>query len=101
MGTAAGSHTFQCFFGCDVDTDRLFLRGLYRHAFDGRDYISLTEDLRTWTVADKTAQITQQEWEAKHVAQHWRQLLEGMCVAWLHRHLEKGKAILQRLGKRG
>ncbi|KAK7797780.1 hypothetical protein U0070_011210, partial [Myodes glareolus] len=92
-----GSHTFQCFYGSDVGRDRLFLRGLYRHAFDGRDYIRLNEDLRTWTVADTKAQITQRRWEAQNRAKTWRQLLEGMFVARLNRHLEKGKEILQRL----
>ncbi|XP_041491092.1 putative HLA class I histocompatibility antigen, alpha chain H [Microtus oregoni] len=92
-----GSHTFQCFIGCEAGPDRLLLRGHYRHAFDGRDYISLNEDLRTWTAADRTAQITQQEWEAKLLAESWRIYLETPCVAWLHRHLEMGKGILQRL----
>ncbi|XP_028712446.2 HLA class I histocompatibility antigen, alpha chain F-like isoform X3 [Peromyscus leucopus] len=92
-----GSHTFQCFIGCDVSPDRLLLRGHYRHAFDGRDYISLNEDLRTWTVADKTAQITQQQWEAKNVAEKWKIFLESWCVAWLLKHLEVGKETLQRL----
>ncbi|XP_040588448.1 patr class I histocompatibility antigen, A-2 alpha chain-like [Mesocricetus auratus] len=78
------------------DDDRLFLRGHYRHAFDGGDYISLNEDLRTWTVADNTAQITQQEWETKKVAEIWRNFLEGECIVWLQRHLELGKEILQR-----
>ncbi|XP_037056063.1 putative HLA class I histocompatibility antigen, alpha chain H isoform X2 [Peromyscus leucopus] len=91
-----GSHTFQCFIGCDVGPDRLFLRGHYRHAFDGRDYISLNEDLRTWTVADRTAQMAQRRWEEKKVAQDWRLILEGQCVAWLLRHLEIGKETLQR-----
>ncbi|XP_040588447.1 H-2 class I histocompatibility antigen, alpha chain-like [Mesocricetus auratus] len=91
-----GSHTFQCFIGCEVGPDRLFLRGHYRHAFDGRDYISLNEDMRTWTAADKTAQITQQHWEEKKKAEFFRGLLEGQCVAWLHRHLEMGKDRLLR-----
>ncbi|XP_059099832.1 patr class I histocompatibility antigen, A-2 alpha chain-like [Peromyscus eremicus] len=76
--------------------DRLFLRGHYRHAFDGRDYISLNEDMRTWTVADKTAQIAQRRWEEKKIAEETRLILEGRCVAWLLRHLEIGKEILQR-----
>ncbi|XP_052600026.1 putative HLA class I histocompatibility antigen, alpha chain H [Peromyscus californicus insignis] len=91
-----GSHTFQCFLGCDVGPDQLFLRGHYRHAFDGRDYISLNEDLSSWTVADKTAQITQQQWETKHLAENWKIFLEGRCVASLLRHLEFGKETLQR-----
>nr|XP_048302586.1 patr class I histocompatibility antigen, A-2 alpha chain-like [Myodes glareolus] len=91
-----GSHTFQCFIGCDVGPDRLFLRGHYRHAFDGRDYISLNEDMRTWTVADAQAQIHLQQWGANRAAEFRRNFVEGQCIAWLLRHLEIGKEILQR-----
>lgn len=101
LGTAAGSHTFQCFVGCDVGPDRLFLRGHYDHAFDGRDYISLNEDMRTWIVADTTAQITQRQWEAKNVAESWKIYFEGRCIDTLLLHLELGKKILERSGKRG
>ncbi|XP_036032180.1 HLA class I histocompatibility antigen, alpha chain F-like [Onychomys torridus] len=91
-----GSHTFQCFIGCDMGPDRRFLRGHYRHAFDGLDYISLNEDLRTWTAADKTAQITQRQWEEKNIAERMRMFLERGCVVWLLQHLEIGKETLQR-----
>nr|XP_048302780.1 patr class I histocompatibility antigen, A-126 alpha chain-like [Myodes glareolus] len=78
------------------DDDQHFLRGHYSHAFNGRDYISLNEDMRTWTAADKTAQIAVRRWEAKHLAEHWRIFAQGQCIAWLLRHLELGKEILQR-----
>ncbi|XP_027244477.1 class I histocompatibility antigen, Gogo-B*0102 alpha chain-like isoform X2 [Cricetulus griseus] len=91
-----GSHTFQCFIGCDVGPHRRLLRGHNRYAFDGRDYISLNEDLRTWTVADKTAQNIQREWEKKNVALDIGIFLGGRCVPWLLWHLELGKEILQR-----
>ncbi|XP_012981537.2 saoe class I histocompatibility antigen, C alpha chain [Mesocricetus auratus] len=91
-----GSHTFQGLVGCDMGPDRRFIRGHYRHAFDVRDYISLNEDLRTWTVADNIAQLTQRQWEEKKVAEHWRIFLEGWCIRWLVRHLELGKEILRR-----
>ncbi|XP_040588445.1 patr class I histocompatibility antigen, CH28 alpha chain-like [Mesocricetus auratus] len=91
-----GSHTFQCFIGCDMGPDRRLLRGHYRHAFDGHDYISLNEDLRTWTVADKTAQIAQRQWEEKYVAEDIGIFLGGRCLPWLLWHLDLGKEILQR-----
>ncbi|XP_036032325.1 putative HLA class I histocompatibility antigen, alpha chain H isoform X1 [Onychomys torridus] len=91
-----GSHTFQCFLGCDMGPDQFLLRGHYRHAYDGRDYISLNEDLSSWTVADKTAQITQRQWEAKRLAENWKIFLEGRCIALLLWHLELGKETLQR-----
>ncbi|OBS59698.1 hypothetical protein A6R68_09175, partial [Neotoma lepida] len=96
LGAAAGSHTFQCLVGCDMGPDRLFLRGHYRHAFEGRDFLRLNEDLRTWTSVDTKAQIIQREWEKKNIAKGWRNFFEGFCLAWLLLHLELGKEILQR-----
>ncbi|XP_053523093.1 LOW QUALITY PROTEIN: patr class I histocompatibility antigen, A-126 alpha chain-like [Artibeus jamaicensis] len=91
-----GSHTIQTLHGCDVGPDGLFLRGYYRSAYDGADYIALNEDLRSWTAADAAAQITRRKWEAGGCAERWRNYLEGECVQWLLRYLERGKAALQR-----
>lgn len=103
MGSAdfvalAVSHTFQCLLGCDLGPDGSLLRGHYSHAFDGRDYISLNSDLRTWTVADRTAQITQRQWEADGIAEAFSPFLKVSCVLWVLKHLEIGKEILQRSG---
>nr|XP_021521954.1 HLA class I histocompatibility antigen, A-3 alpha chain-like [Aotus nancymaae] len=91
----AGSHTIQTMYGCDVGPDGCFLRGYYQHAYDGKDYISLNEDLRSWTAADTAAQITKRKWEAANEAEQWRAYLEGTCVEWLCRYLENGKETLQ------
>ncbi|XP_051043420.1 patr class I histocompatibility antigen, A-126 alpha chain [Phodopus roborovskii] len=91
-----GSHTFQSLIGCEVGPDQRFLRGHNRHAFDGSDYISLNEDMRTWTVADTTAQITQRQWDAENVSEDIGIFFGGRCVPWLLWHLELGKEILQR-----
>ena len=88
-------------FGCDVGSDGRFLRGYRQDAYDGKDYIALNEDLRSWTAADMAAQITQRKWEAAHAAEQWRAYLEGTCVEWLRRYLENGKETLQRTGTRG
>uniref|UniRef100_A0A8C6A9I4 Popy Class I histocompatibility antigen, A-1 alpha chain-like n=1 Tax=Marmota marmota marmota TaxID=9994 RepID=A0A8C6A9I4_MARMA len=53
------SHTFQRVYGCDVGPDWRLLRGFWQYAYDGTDYIALNEDLRSWTVVDMAAQITQ------------------------------------------
>ncbi|XP_074254460.1 mamu class I histocompatibility antigen, alpha chain F-like isoform X6 [Saimiri boliviensis] len=91
-----GSHTLQGTNGCDVGPDGRFLRGYHQHAYDGKDYISLNEDLRSWTAADVAAQITQRKWEAENYAEEFSTYLKGGCMEWLHRYLENGKETLQR-----
>ncbi|XP_032319380.1 LOW QUALITY PROTEIN: class I histocompatibility antigen, Gogo-B*0102 alpha chain-like [Camelus ferus] len=92
----AGSHTFQSMYGCDVGPDGRLLLGYVQFSYDGKDYIALNEDLRSWTAADAAAQITQRKWEAAGDAEQWRNYLEGTCVEWLGRYLENGKETLQR-----
>ncbi|XP_063135487.1 RT1 class I, locus CE10 isoform X1 [Rattus norvegicus] len=92
-----GSHTLQLMYGCDVGSDWSLLRGYEQHAYDGRDYIALNEDLKTWAAADFEAQKTRSKWEREGVAERSRAYLEGECVKWLRRHLEHGKEALLRL----
>ncbi|XP_014651774.1 PREDICTED: HLA class I histocompatibility antigen, B-15 alpha chain-like [Ceratotherium simum simum] len=92
----AGSHTLQWMSGCDVGLAGRFLRGYSQDAYDGADYISLNEDLRSWTAADTAAQITRRKWEAAGEAESKRNYLEGTCVKWLLRYLENGRETLQR-----
>nr|AFM54603.1 MHC class I antigen [Tupaia belangeri] len=92
----AGSHTFQSMYGCEVGSDGRLLRGYRQYAFNGRDYIALNEDLRSWTAADKVAQLTQRKWEAAGGAELRRAYLEEECVQWLGIYLENGKEMLQR-----
>ncbi|XP_058410808.1 class I histocompatibility antigen, Gogo-OKO alpha chain-like isoform X3 [Diceros bicornis minor] len=92
----AGSHTLQWMYGCDVGSGGRLLRGYSQEAYDGKDYISLNEDLRSWTAADAAAQITLRKWEADGVAEDYRNYLEGTCVESLLSYVEKGKEILQR-----
>ncbi|XP_036270637.1 HLA class I histocompatibility antigen, alpha chain G-like [Pipistrellus kuhlii] len=91
-----GSHTFQQMIGCEMGPDGRLLRGYYQSAYDGTDYIALNEDLRSWTAADTSAQITRRKWEAAGVAEEWRHFLHEDCLEWLSRFLEKGKEVLQR-----
>ncbi|GAB1301041.1 H-2 class I histocompatibility antigen, Q10 alpha chain [Apodemus speciosus] len=86
-----GSHTIQCFIGCEVGPNGRFLRGYYDH-----DYLSLNEDLNSWTAGDTSAQIAAHKWKADGVAQRIRAILEGRCVETFLRHLEIGKETLQR-----
>nr|CAE6868265.1 B [Macaca fascicularis] [Macaca fascicularis] len=57
----AGSHTIQTMYGCDLGPDGRLLRGYYQDAYDGKDYIALNGDLRSWTAADMAAQNTQRK----------------------------------------
>lgn len=100
LGDGAGSHTFQVISGCDADSNGRFLRGYERFGYDGRDYIYLNEDLRTWTAVDREAQITREELEQAGEAERYRTYLERECVEPLRRHLGKGNATL-RAGARG
>ncbi|XP_049744184.1 HLA class I histocompatibility antigen, A alpha chain-like isoform X3 [Elephas maximus indicus] len=92
----SSSHTIQWLSACEVRSDGRFLRGYRRIAYDGIDYIALNEDLRSWIAADAAAQITRSEWEEAGRAERVRAFLEGDCVEWLHRYLEKGKETLLR-----
>ncbi|KAL1763170.1 MHC class I antigen [Sigmodon hispidus] len=93
-----GSHTIQVMYGCEVGPHWKLLRGYEQHAYDGRDYIALNEDLRTWSAADTAAQITQRKWEQDGWAERDRAYLEEECVQWLRRYLENGKDALLRTG---
>nr|AJZ74040.1 MHC class I antigen [Cercocebus atys] len=92
----AGSHTFQWMSGCDLGSDGRRLGGYHQFAYDGKDYIALNGDLRSWTAADMAAQNTQRKWEAAGEAERFRAYVEGRCVEWLRRYLENGKETLQR-----
>ena len=100
-GVGPGSHTLQWMIGCDLGSDGRLLRGYEQYAYDGKDYLALNEDLRSWTAADTAAQISKRKCEAANVAEQRRAYLEGTCVEWLHRYLENGKEMLQRAGTRG
>ena len=88
-------------YGCYVGPDGLLLHGYDQYGYDGRDYIALNEDLRSWTAADTAAQISKRKWEEAGAAVSERNYLEGECVEWLRRYLETGKDTLLRAGMRG
>nr|XP_012332885.1 HLA class I histocompatibility antigen, A-25 alpha chain [Aotus nancymaae] len=99
-GAGPGSHTVQRMYGCDMGPDGRLLRGYHQGAYDGKDYLALNEDLRSWTAADVAAQISQRKFEEANEAEQWRAYLEGRCLEWLRRYLENGKETLQRAGTR-
>ncbi|CAO2609178.1 RT1 class I histocompatibility antigen, AA alpha chain [Lemmus lemmus] len=92
----AGSHTIQRMHGCDVGSDGRLLRGYEQRAYDGRDYIALNEDLKTWTAADTAALNTRRKWEQDGFAETMKVYLEDTCAQWLRSYLEIGKDALLR-----
>ncbi|XP_006872909.1 PREDICTED: HLA class I histocompatibility antigen, A-11 alpha chain-like [Chrysochloris asiatica] len=91
----AESHTYQGMYGCDVGPDGRLLRGYNQRAYDGVDYISLNEDMRTWTAAVTAAQITKRKWEETGLAERYKTYyVEGRFLEWIHRYLEMGKETL-------
>ncbi|CAK6447183.1 unnamed protein product [Pipistrellus nathusii] len=90
-----GSHTFQWMYGCEMGSDGRFLRGYDQFAYDGTDYISLNEDLSSWTAASGAAQYSRRRYENVGEAEVQRNYLESVCMDWLRKYLEKGD-ILQR-----
>uniref|UniRef100_A0ABK0LB21 Ig-like domain-containing protein n=1 Tax=Rattus norvegicus TaxID=10116 RepID=A0ABK0LB21_RAT len=91
-----GSHTLQVMSGCDMGSDQSLRRGYEQYAYDGRDYISLNEDLKTWSAADLAAQITLNKWDQAGELDYYKAYLEGPCLEWLLRYLEHGKETLMR-----
>ncbi|XP_037376668.2 patr class I histocompatibility antigen, A-108 alpha chain-like isoform X1 [Talpa occidentalis] len=91
-----GSHTFQMMSGCDVGPDGRLLHGYRQFAYDSADYLTLNEDLSSWTAANTAAQITRRKWEAQGEAKHIRNFVEDKCLRWLRTFLEYGKETLQR-----
>lgn len=81
-----------------MGSDRSLRRGYEQYAYDGRDYISLNEDLKTWSAADLAAQITLNKWDQAGELDYYKAYLEGPCLEWLLRYLEHGKETLLRSG---
>ncbi|XP_021041413.1 H-2 class I histocompatibility antigen, D-37 alpha chain [Mus caroli] len=90
------SHTLQWMYGCDLGPDGRLLRGYCQEAYDGQDYISLNEDLRSWTATDFASQISKRKSEAAGEAHQQRAYLQGPCVEWLQKYLQLGNETLLR-----
>ncbi|XP_038954887.1 RT1 class I, locus CE4 isoform X2 [Rattus norvegicus] len=91
-----GSHTYQRMHGCELGSDGSLLRGYMQYAYDGRDYIALNEDLKTWMVKDTAARITRNKWDQAGFGERKRTYLQVECLEWLRKYLELGKETLLR-----
>lgn len=95
-----GSHILQWMVSCEVGPDMRLLGAHYQTAYDGSDYITLNEDLSSWTAVDMVAQISKKKLESDGAAEYVRAYMEGECLELLHRFLDNGKETLQRAGMR-
>lgn len=93
-----GSHTLQWTSGCDANSEGRFLRGHGQFAYDGEDYLFLNEDLKSWTALSMAAQTSILKSEETGDTEQQRAYLEGECMEWLLKYLEKGKETLQHTG---
>uniref|UniRef100_A0A8B9ZRN5 Ig-like domain-containing protein n=1 Tax=Anas zonorhyncha TaxID=75864 RepID=A0A8B9ZRN5_9AVES len=91
-----GSHTWQRMYGCDVLEDGS-IRGFDQYGYEGRDFIALDKDTRTFTAADAAAQITKRKWETEgSYAEQTKYYLENTCIEWLRKYVSYGKDVLER-----
>ncbi|XP_040588196.1 class I histocompatibility antigen, Non-RT1.A alpha-1 chain-like isoform X2 [Mesocricetus auratus] len=89
-------HTIQRMTGCYIGPDGHLLHAYRQFGYDGEDYLTLNEDLSTWTAADMAAEITKQQWVTTNEAENWRVYLQGPCVVWLRKYLKMGNETLLR-----
>ncbi|XP_029390527.1 HLA class I histocompatibility antigen, A-25 alpha chain-like isoform X2 [Mus pahari] len=87
-------HTLQEVYGCNVANDGRFLSGHFRLTYYGYDYLTLNEDLSSWTAEGKGAEHMKSRWENASEAEKWKTYLQGECVQRLLRCLDLGKETL-------
>ncbi|XP_068961099.1 BOLA class I histocompatibility antigen, alpha chain BL3-6-like isoform X2 [Petaurus breviceps papuanus] len=88
--SAAGVHTFQTTYGCELTPELGFRRGFDLHAYDGKDYTSLDVEISAWMAAPPPEVNSKSKWEAR------KAYLEEECVMWLKKYLKMGKETLLR-----
>ncbi|XP_051043417.1 H-2 class I histocompatibility antigen, Q10 alpha chain-like [Phodopus roborovskii] len=91
-----GYHTVQILVACHVLPGQKFSRGQCKLIFNGHDHLTLNEDLSSWTVVGKAAEILMQEWEETQFSKTMKPLLKNNCVYLLLKQLDYGKEFLLR-----
>ncbi|XP_075268307.1 class I histocompatibility antigen, F10 alpha chain isoform X2 [Opisthocomus hoazin] len=89
------AHTWQRMYGCDLLEDGS-TRGFYQHAYDGRDFIALNEDMTGFIAADAAAEITKRKWEDEDEAERQKHYLQNTCIEWLKKYVSYGRKVLER-----
>lgn len=76
-----------------------FSHGVLELTLDSQEHISLNEDLCTWRVAGKAAEMLRQDWEDTNYALTVKNYLQMFCVDEFLQVLDHGKDYLLRTGK--
>ncbi|NXP42650.1 HA1F protein, partial [Leiothrix lutea] len=91
-----GLHTIQRLYGCDLLSDGS-VRGSYRIAYDGRDFMSFDLGSGKFVAADGAAEITRRRWEQDGtVAERWTNYLKYECPGCLRKYVRYGQKELER-----
>lgn len=98
-GLSPGYHTIQRRRGCYVVPGGHFSHGFVELTFNNHDYIMLNEDLETWSVVGKAAEMIRQDFEEENFAKYMREYLRGPCVEGILGLLQYGEKALLRAGK--
>ncbi|XP_017575233.2 BOLA class I histocompatibility antigen, alpha chain BL3-6-like isoform X1 [Pygocentrus nattereri] len=90
-----GIHTCQWMSGCELNDDGT-RRGYSRYGYDGEDFLSLDLNNLTWTAVNQKALAAKREWEKTDKATNQKNFLENICIEWLQKYVEYGRATLER-----
>uniref|UniRef100_A0A8D2QKX3 MHC class I-like antigen recognition-like domain-containing protein n=1 Tax=Zosterops lateralis melanops TaxID=1220523 RepID=A0A8D2QKX3_ZOSLA len=91
-------HTRQQLYGCDLLSNGR-VRGSFRIAYDGRDFISFDLGSRRFMAADGAAEITRRCWEHEGIeAERQTNYLKHECPEWLREYVRYGQKELEHKG---
>ncbi|AEV80879.1 membrane protein S11 [Saimiriine betaherpesvirus 4] len=86
----SGKHIIQRMCGCQGSSNGTLIHGYDQYAYDGKDYIMLTDDLQDWQVTDMYSKLTKDKWDGQNRAQVVRAYLEIDCPEWVQKYVING-----------
>ncbi|KAM9817596.1 major histocompatibility complex class I-related gene protein-like [Neosynchiropus ocellatus] len=97
LNQTGGVHTLQVMHGCEWDDETGEVRGHYRYAYDGEDFIAFDLKTLTWIAANPHADVTKQQWD-NHESRikYLRYYLKTQCPQHLKKLLDYGNSSLPR-----
>lgn len=95
-----GVHVLQRLNGCEWDEKTQEVRGFFKYAYDGEDFLSLDLKTETWITQVPQAVDTKMRWDAdKAEIKLHKEFLLQTCPVWLKMYLGYLKDLLQTTGK--